>query len=384
MNKLAIVILILFIFIQTGCWDQREIDELGFVIAVAIDPTENGNENEYMTTYQFAVPGAIEEGDEDGGGNGGAFFNEGTSSRTNFKAARSMAKRRSRMVFFEHLKVIIVNEEIAKNPEFEHLLDFYVRDHEMRRSMYVLISEGSARDILEDKRPLADMPAMSIDLIREKNTEFTFAMIEPREIGEIASLMIGGHSFLMTRITSNGDELKIGGAAIFNGETNNLMGWLDETEVTGYNWVIGETHNGVMEVPFQEDDLIVFEADGVHSDFDYDRKNNQFHIDIRAEGALGESWIHQMEELDEEMIKELEAAIEAEIEKRANNIIEKMQTEYCVDVFELWKEVRIHHYKYWKEVEGNWDGEDGEFARANVTVHADVEIRDHMLIESME
>ncbi|WP_096187092.1 Ger(x)C family spore germination protein [Evansella halocellulosilytica] len=384
MNKLASVFIILFIFIQTGCWDQREIDELGFVIAVAIDPTENGNENEFTTTYQFAVPGAIEEEGGNGVSSESAFFNKGTSNTTNLKAARNMAKRRSRMVFFEHLKVIIINEDIAKNPEFEHLLDFYVRNHEMRRSIYVLISKGSARDILEGKRPLADMPAMSIDLIREKNTDFTFTMIEPREIGDIASLMIGGHSFLMTRITSNGGELKIGGAAIFKGETNELIGWLDEMEVTGYNWVIGETHHGVMEVPFQDDELIVFEADGVHSDFDYDLKNNQFHIDIRTEGVLGESWIHHMGELDEEMIKEIEAAIGAEIEKRANNIIEKMQTEYYVDVFELWEEVRIHHYKYWKGVEGNWDGEDGEFAKANFTVHADVEIRDHMLIESME
>ncbi|UCZ53853.1 Ger(x)C family spore germination protein [Bacillus shivajii] len=395
MKRVIILILLLCLCIQTGCWDQEEIDELGFVMAVAIDPEKGENNDDtggshkrrFSSTFQVAVPGAMAEDEETTGEK--AFFNVTTSGLANFRTVRNISKRRSRRLFFEHLKVIVISDELVTEGILAHLLDLYARDHEMRRNIMVLISEGPACDVLADKLPLEDNPAISMDMMRENNEHpgLAFQMLLPKDLGDVTTLMMGDHSFLLPRIIKGkGGDLKMGGAAVFLGGTKEMLGWLGDGDISGYNWISEDVAGGILEVPFEEEELFIYEADGVHSQVEFERKNdeNHFTVEIRSEGMFGESWIHEQEELDEEMIKKLEEAIDEEIERQVNNIIEKMQTEYYADVFEFWREVKIQDYSYWKEVEENWDGEGGQFAKANITVNAEVEIRNYMLIESME
>ncbi|UTR10087.1 Ger(x)C family spore germination protein [Evansella sp. LMS18] len=391
MKKLILVVLCLCLVTQSGCWDQREINQLGFTLAVALDPVSNEEDNGEMqpfkrfnSTFQVAVPGDLAESTE-GASGGQPFFNITSSDITNFKTVRNVAERRSRKLFFEHLKAIIINEDLIKEGSLEHILDLYLRDHEMRRRIRVLISQGPARDIISEKLPLENMPGMSIDMIREFNSDITFAMIEPKELGEISSFIKGDESFLLAGIIKD-TELKVSGAAIIKGKENKMIGWLNEKDVSGYNLILGESQKGIVNVPYEESGLFVFELDRLVTTFDYERKNDQphFHITIKSEGMFSESWIHDPPVNDTEGIKKLEAAAEQEIVRQAEHTLEKMQNEYYVDVFRLWREVKTNDNKYWKTIEGNWDGKDGVFSNASITVSAEVKIRHYMLNEGME
>src|SRR5699024_11667123 len=56
----------------------------------------------------------------------------------------------ARQPFYEHLKVIVFSEELAREPGvFESLVDVFIRYHEMRRATRVFISRGNASDILD-------------------------------------------------------------------------------------------------------------------------------------------------------------------------------------------------------------------------------------------
>jgi spore germination protein len=391
MKKLIIVLLCLCLATQSGCWDQREINQLGFTLAVALDPVSNEEDNgqaepfkPFSSTFQVAVPGDLAEA-ADGGGGGKPFFNITSSDITNLKTIRNVAERRSRKLFFEHLKAIVINEELIKEGSLEHILDLYLRDHEMRRRIRVLISKDPARDIISEKLPLEDMPGISLDMIREFNSDITFAMIEPKELGEISSYIKGDESFLIAGIIKD-TELKVSGASIIKGKENKMIGWLNEKDVSGYNLIVGESQKGIVNVPFEESGLFVYELDRLDSVVNYERKNDEphFHITIKSEGMFSESWIQEPPVNDIEGIKKLETAAEQEIVRQAEHILEKMQNEYYADVFRLWREVKINDNKYWKTIEGNWDGEDGEFTKANITVSAEVEIRHYMLNEGME
>jgi len=391
MKKLIVVLLLCCLVTQAGCWDRREINELGFVLAVGIDEIQNDEEKKrsehikkFSSTWQIAVPGNMTGSD---GGNGQAFFNVTSSDFTSFKTGRNIAHKNSRKLFYEHLKTIIISENLVRDGMIEHILDFYTRDHEMRRNMRVLISEGLAREIISINVPLEDIPAIFIDSIRGVNSDYSFSILEQRELGEISSLIMGNHSYLLTRITKgDGDEIKVGGAAIFLGDTNEMIDWLGEEEIIGYNLIMGESNNGVLEVPYEEDGLFVFESDRIDTNVDFVRKNgkNSFKIKIKAEGMFGESWIHDEDINDEKMIEKLEDAVEKEIERQARNTMEKMQTEYYADVFNLWREAEINNYTYWKSVKDNWDGEAGEFAKSEVIINAEIEIRHYMINESLE
>ena len=58
---LAIIILLIFSFTLTGCYDRREIDDLAYVIALGLDI---GQTNELRMTLQLALPIAMGSGAE--------------------------------------------------------------------------------------------------------------------------------------------------------------------------------------------------------------------------------------------------------------------------------------------------------------------------------
>ncbi|WP_096200825.1 Ger(x)C family spore germination protein [Bacillus sp. FJAT-45350] len=389
-----------------SCWDMTEIEEIGFVMAIALDPTPNEEkklkeiENEtgktigrkgehdqlFNVSFDIAIPSRIEA--QEGGRTGRAFFTKTTSALTNFKAVRQLSTRSSRRLNFEHLKAIIINEELVKGkPMLEHLGDLYIRDHEMRRRTFMYITNKEARDVIDNKLPLEELIAESIVSINE-NHRAASSMIPPTTIGDVAINITGNNSFLIPRIIPYEGELKITGGAVFLGKENIMLGWLGEEDISGYNWVIGEAGNSIIEVQYDEDEaeLFVFETITASSTVNYVRDNGKdiFNVLIRAEGSLAESWLHDVEFSDEEVIKELEEKIEKAIERKAIRILDKMQNEFQSDIFGFHKKVKQKQYPYWKTVQDNWDGENSVFQEAEINVKTSVKIRHYMLNEVLE
>ncbi|EGL83066.1 germination protein, Ger(x)C family [Caldalkalibacillus thermarum TA2.A1] len=402
MSKLLVAVL-LTCLVLSGCWDRNEIEEVGFVMAVAFDPSRDQEQlareaeeetgtpvhehgRRFSATFQVAIPSQLTE--PTGGGSRTAlqpFFNITSSDLTNFKMGRNLSSRQSRIMNYEHIKVILINEELARQGLLEHLIDFYIRDHEMRRRAHILITKGEARHILEDKLPLEDMPALSIEMTNE-NYWRILESIKPSEIGEIAAKVLGQESYLISRITKGGEgDLKVAGAAVFLGKTNRMVGWLGEEDVKGYNWIMGQAENGIIETEYEPGHMIVFETRKMSSRVTYERhqETNRFHVEIRAEGSLGESWLHQYKIDDEQNISKLEQAVARKIEEQANRVLRKMQTELYTDIFQFGQKIKHKDYAYWKQIKENWDGENGEFSKAEMGITANVRIRHYMLGERL-
>jgi spore germination protein len=398
LNKVLLCFLIVASCFLFGCWDRTEIEEIGFLIGVAFDPVENFDEEMermqkekkrdynhlFKSTYQVAIPSALIQ-QEGGGSSEDPFFNITTTGMTNFKMVRQIAARRSRRLSFEHIKVMIINEELVRHEQFlEDLLDFYLRDHAMRRRTHILISKGSAEEILQDKLPLEEMPSLSIMYIRD-NEDSVSEMLTLRNIGLVQGLVMGKKSFLLPRVIKgeNGD-FKVAGAAIFLGGNNQMIGWLGDEEVSAYRLIMGEYGNSIIETKY-EGEPIVFESFGMDTIIKYERKEDRdiFNVEIRAEGSLGESWNHNIDISEEDIIGKIEQAFEQEIELVAKNIINKMQQEFSADIFEFNEKVRQKNNQYWKKNQDNWDGKDGMFSKAEVKVNAKVRIRHYMLNEKL-
>jgi spore germination protein len=403
MKAIRLIMLLCYPLLLTGCWDYNEIEDIGFVMAVALDPVKEeekktGEEEEkekskageshqkFRTTLQISVPNNLGTTTSGGGGkSGNAFFTITSTGMTNLKNARNMSTRTSRSPNIEHLKVLIMNEELARKGMIEHLIDVFLRDHEMRRGTLLLISKGEAKQILETKLPLESMPDLSVEMISQHYGN-TLSMIKAKELGLISERLLGKRSFLIPRIVTGGKGFKVAGAAIFMGVENKMIGWLGEEDVAGYNWVVGEAKNGVLEVPYQDKALFDFETLAMNSSIDYKRKNEQdiFHIKIKAEGTFGESWIHQIKLEDQKTIEKLNKAVAKEIEEQSTNIIKKMQEEFHADIFDLIQQVKQKDYAYWEKIRTKWDGEEGAFSKAKITVSAEVQIRHYMLIQNLD
>ncbi|WP_413379140.1 Ger(x)C family spore germination protein [Alkalihalobacillus sp. 1P02AB] len=395
MNKLFFCFMIISIYFLSGCWDRSEIEEIGFVSGIGLDPVEdfekeveslqreNKSKVDHLlkSTYQVAIPSNLIQ--ENGGGQEEPFFNITTTGMTNFKMIRQIAARRSRVLSFEHIKVIIINEELLRHEHFlENLLDFYLRDHDMRRRTDIIISTGAAEEVLQDKLPLEDMPSISIKHIRENEARVP-GMLGERTIGMVQRFVMGKNSFLLPRIVKReGKDLKIGGAAIFFGKNNQIIGWLGDEEVSGYKMIMGEFGDNIIEANYQ-DEMIVFDNSGMKTNIGYERKGEKdiFNVEIKAEGSLGEVWLEHININDMRVMEELERAFEAEIQSKVTTIIKKMQEEFAADIFEFNEKVRQKNYRYWKTVQDDWDGENGMFQNADITVNPKVKIRHYMLAE---
>lgn len=393
-----ILLLCLSLFFLTSCWDLKEIEEIGFVLAVAIDPLDKEEEEQYKeqykkeakeralqmfkTTYQVVVPSALVEG----GASGGQlpFFNISTVGQTNFKMNRHISSRRSRRLNYEHLKVVIINSELVKNGELGKFIDFYIRDHEMRTKTLVLVSEGKGSEVLKEKLPLELMPAISINMIQENYLVHHGIPIK-KTIGELATCVLDEKSYLVPRVKpEQGKDFVLSGAAVFMGEENKFIGWLGEVDSQGYSLVIGDGYNMVIEATY-EDQLFVFEIDNEDTVIKYQRIDGKDHfkVMIKAEGFFVENWIENLNLNEADTSEKLEKALEEEIKKLASEIIFKMQKQFYADIFEMYKQVELKDNSYWKKVKNNWDGEDGHFRNAIVDVDAKVQIRHYMTKEQL-
>lgn len=388
---------ILITLTLTSCWDLTEIEEIGFVIALAIDPLDEEDYEKfesqfkketnldpgqlYKTTYQLVIPSAITEElafEEI------PFFNISSVGRTNFKTLRQIAARRSRRLNFEHLKAITINEELARTGALGKFTDLYIRDHEMRRTTLVYVSKGNGYEVLEAKLPLEMMPGISIKMIQD-NYPAHHGMPFPKPIGELATCVLDEKSYIVPRITAKkGGDFVIAGAGAFLGKTNELLGWLGEEDLEGYNLIRGEAENASVEASLEEN-LFVVELDNMDSVITYQQKNGEdhFHIEIKAEGFLTESWLEGIEIGEQEEIEKVEAALEEEIERLASKIVVKMQDEFHADIFELHKSVQKNNYARWKEVEDEWDGENGYFSDAIIEISVKAKIRHYMTTEQL-
>jgi spore germination protein len=403
MNGKVVTFLLVCLLILPGCWDLTEIEEIGFVLGVALDPMDDEEvkakyiketgrplpKGMFQMTNHVVIPGQIGGGGEEGSGTTkeGPFFNIRSIGLTAFKSNRNFAARRSRAMNYEHLKVLIINEELAREGIIGNLIDFFIRDHEMRRDTLVLISKGEGYDILNQKLPLEIMPAISIEMITD-NAPRGHSIPPPKPIGELMNNVISTQSYIIPRIDkSEGDGFKVAGAAVFLGKGNKMVGWLGEYDVQGLSWISAEAENEIVEAFYGPEQIpFVYETDAADLEINYNHQDGKdiFDVTIKTEGFFVENWIKGIKLDSQETVLELEDAVAKEIERQAKKVIEKMQTEFYTDIFQFHEQVKINNFSYWEEVKDHWDGKGGAFSKAEINVEARVKIRHQMTIEQLE
>ncbi|CAG7633095.1 Spore germination protein B3 [Paenibacillus allorhizosphaerae] len=141
---MAVAFCAIMLFMMTGCGDKAELTEFGFVQAVAVDLTREGK---IALTTHFYNP--------TGGGETNAAVKQGqrglnirTEADTAFEAVRDIPIHFGRKAKWDHMRVILIGEEVAKSQSLGEVLDYFSRDHEPRATVLVLLTKGTAADYL--------------------------------------------------------------------------------------------------------------------------------------------------------------------------------------------------------------------------------------------
>ncbi|CAG7627751.1 Spore germination protein B3 [Paenibacillus solanacearum] len=382
------------LLLATGCWDRVEIDERGFVIGIAVDkprspraetrsrreaPNKPTGKNRYAATFQFVIPGKMQNGGGKGSSSAGdeSFLNLTSEGDTIFDVDRQISARASRSPYYEHMKVIIISEHVAKESgEFARIMDFFLREPEMRRSAKVLISNGEARGALEITPKNEKLPVMYINYIAE-NSPKNSRMLRETKLGDIHEFLLRGRSFAVQRVLSAGGvEVKVVGAAIFRGKDTRLVGSLGSDETEGLNLLTGEFDTGIVKSEV-DGELVVFEALAAKRKIKADVSDPQhirFTISIDTEGTIGETF-KQLDYGKEAVLARVEQAVAAEMERMEREAIHKLQNEFQTDAMRLGAFLEQKHNKVWKQVKNNWEERERLFTTCEIKLQTNVKIR---------
>lgn len=131
----------------SGCWDDRELNELGITSGSAYD----WEDNQWKATYQVINPSSGASGM--GGSGGGStssppFLTFTVKGRTIMEAIERTNLTSTREMFFSHSRITVIGESLARHG-INQLIDMFLRKQDARETVFVFISQGDAGMILD-------------------------------------------------------------------------------------------------------------------------------------------------------------------------------------------------------------------------------------------
>lgn len=164
MKKIKIIIIAFLIFFITGCFNYKELNQLALESAIGIDKTENG----YLFTVQVMNT-------KKGNSNSQAdsispqFIIFEAEGKTIQEATNNIALDSPKMLYREHLQLLIIGEELAKNG-IKGIMDLSFRKTDSRKQFLVAVAKNNtANNILKTLTPLETINAKNIYETIENN-----------------------------------------------------------------------------------------------------------------------------------------------------------------------------------------------------------------------
>ncbi|WP_394139862.1 Ger(x)C family spore germination protein [Cytobacillus oceanisediminis] len=360
------LLLLILILPLSGCWSSIEIEEMGLIIGTALDLEKEGIDEDqegrypkrdmFTITNQLVTAETTDSGTRDGTTQHQAYKNISETGDAILPALRKMILRIDKRAFGEHAKVIVIGEDLARNYNLKQVLDFFKREQEMRPSALIVIAKENARRTLETNEPTVIPAIQLVEMTQgqKRTTEILLPMSITRFEGQLNS----GTSFLLQSVKPAKGERILSGAAIIDGKTKKLRGFLDDTETEGVTWITGEGKGGLVR-SFDEDtgQPIIYEILSMESKIKPSIKGESisFDVKIESEGRIGEHWDLSGEPFDNKFLKKAERMTEKEVEYLVKSALAKAQEEYQMDVFGFGNKLRIEHPKLWEKVKEDWD-----------------------------
>ncbi|QCX34302.1 Ger(x)C family spore germination protein [Caloramator sp. E03] len=375
----------LFIFIIcfatvafTGCWDRRELNTIGIVYGVAID--KDMDKNEYIITAQVIRPSQLNSK----GSLKSPVELVTSRGRTISDAIKSITLFFDKKLFFNHNKFIVISKDVAKEGILS-IIDFFFRDRELRKSIWVIISkEEKASDILGVIHGISDIQAAYVDEIVDlKDANGKMSNIKLIELSQrlysegiepIASVaQIKKFPLYPIEIKEEIENkgLNFYGTAVFKGDK--LVGYLDDIETMGLNWITNKMRNCVIVIPGLVDNnkKISIQINNAKTEIKPELIDSNYllNIKVKASGNIGETEECIDFTNDENFIK-LQNEVNKVVKEQIEKVINKQQKQFESDIFGFGSALNKKYPHEWLKIKDNWDK-----IFSNVKYNIEVEIK---------
>lgn len=357
MKKLLIIPLI---FLLTGCWNYRELNQLAITTGIAVDK-ENDN---YKITIMIA--NSKKSSSSDDSITPSAAVYDGTG-QTIYEAFKDTSLSVSKQIYLSHIDVLVLSEEVAKN-NLTDVIDFLFRYPQTRNNFYlVLAKDKKASDILKVTTPLETFPSQNLAKnleITDKLQGFTYT-VDFTDFTK--SLVSEGINPILPSVTiiGNSEEgnkeenvqqnepstyLKLDMLGLF--KKDKFVAWANPNQSKGINIINNKIYILGVIIDYQNE-KIVTEITEMKTDFKVE--NNKVKITIDTTGAIQE--VNSNVDLyNLKTIEEIQNSDVEKIKEYVNDAI-NLAKDNKTDIFGFGNYVYKNNPKKWNEIKDKWDDE---------------------------
>ena len=352
--------LILLLPLLSGCYNYRELNELGITTAVSIDYKDNN----FYVIAEIINP--IKQQDASSSNNS-PFVNYNSSSSSLQDAFRKVVLESPRQLYAAQLEIIVLSEEVVNN-HLEEVLEYFARDPESRTEIKIIVAktEDSTKAITLQTL-LTSLSSSNIINSLDLQSK-VLGMSYPVTLNELLNMYIDPYlevvlpSMTLYGNYEIGDEkenittsspkaiVKIDGSTIT--KDNKILGYLDLEESKILNLINGKLKETIIKMNYY-DGYIIFEPNRIKVSRELDIKNNIIKINISGYSKTKEIQSN-IDLKDPKEVEKLNKALNMELEKKITDTFNSIREKYGTDVFGFQELYYRTNYKYFKENCTNW------------------------------
>ena len=370
MKKMIFIIPI--IFLLTGCYNYREINELAIVSGVSIRKVDD----EIELTTEVINPKKEQDASS---GEEPEFIIYTSRAKSVQEAIRKMIKESPRKMYGAHIEILVIDEGIARDYLMD-ILDSFARNPEIRSEFKVLV--GKSDDILKITTPLEKISSEYIRNSLENNNKYLgFANVVTYH--ELISNVLNPNIELVLPVLSMKGNVNLGedkenisntsvkatsiidGMAIFR--NNKLIGYLTEEESLTYNILRDSVKNFFIRTSGHDNEYIVHEIIRLSSKMEFDKNKNEMKITLTGKSAISE--VNEKIDLENlEEVSKLEKELNQELKKMVERSILSIQKKYNSDIFGFGDVIYKSYPKYFQKIKDEFKQDGFQNMKVNVSV----------------
>lgn len=376
MKKIKLLFIILIIFSMPGCYDYHELNNLAIITAVAIDKKDDKYELSVLIANSKKSQVSSKEGES-------ATIVYSAKGKTISEAVNKINLKISKTIYFGHLSVIVMNEEIAREG-IGKISDLILRDPFSIKYFYLMISKDyDSKDIIKILAPLESFPSQNlyskVGYINEVQSisssvtynDFINKVIKKGIEPTVPTITIEGNA----KKGSEGKSLQnsepegrtsLGPLSIF--KSDKLLGFASENESKGIN-VINNIATTMLLKNKCDDSYFVSRLRDMKRTLNYNYKTNTMAIKVTGNAELREmNCNYDLTKI--ETINYIEKEINKSLKKIMKQAIIIAQDKYKTDIFGFGEFIYKRNPKYFKERK-NWND---FFSNMNVDYKTNINI----------
>ncbi len=378
-GTVAVLMCIVTSILASGCWDQREFSDIAVVMGIAVDSSEE-KKQELTVGVQVAnpVPYSGSSGDS---GSKEAYSDFSGSGNSIFEIIRGITHISSRRLYHAHNQIVVFGSSIAENEGIRRIIDYFLRDNEMRYNVLLAVSEDKATEIFSAGTNYEKVPAQElaelienqaanscsavctlIDFAKYGTSVGATALVPIVKIKEAAETGKdsgeGSSSEKSGSSESSGDKqspqksYEVTGAAVFDGDK--MVGKLSEEETRGALWVRDSVTRAIVRAQTEklQAEIEVFNC-RTHVDAKINEEGKAV-AKIRCEvysniAQVSDSGV----KLDTDTVKKIAEACGGVVKEEIEKAYEK-SVEIGCDIFNLGEKIKDKDLKQWRKYEDDW------------------------------